>query len=155
MRKTFLILFAFTSCLAYSGCDTFDFIPLAGNSDTLVINLPSGTLSVYLKVWQGHVLDFCQTYDTKSEVSLFPDSLEVTYKGRRYPCSFVNEGDAKFLQITGLRKVRTSFTIDDRLNKGDTILVFSSGYLYSGNQRVDLKRLTLVLSKDIRGPMGS
>jgi len=135
------------------GCDTFYNIPLSGTSDSMEHRFDSGTLSVYLQVWQGHVFDFYQTYEVTNEVCLYPDSLIIEFKGDRYPCYFVSEKDnPRSLCFSGSRKIRTAFRIEHKVNKGDTIRVIPNGYIYSSGIRMDFRTLDLVLQADLRGP---
>jgi hypothetical protein len=137
-------------------CDTFNTIPLSGNSDTLVHKFDTGILSVYLQVWQGHSFDFYQTFDVRSETCLFPDSLIIEFKGQRFTCSFVaEENNPRFVCFSGRRKIRTAFEIKQHVNKGDTLWVTPAGYLYSAGKKVDFQSLILVIGANLRGPMGS
>ncbi len=153
--KTAIGLFIIGASLLV-GCDTFYRIPLSESSDTLSIKFDCCRLTVYLEVWQGHAFDFYQTYEAFGEVNLYPDSLVIVYKNQRYLCSFVAEkGNPRTLAFSGSRLVRTAFEIESKVNKGDTIKVFPNGYLYCGKKKLELKPLTLILSEDLRGPLGS
>ncbi|HEY9166151.1 MAG TPA: hypothetical protein VIS48_08335 [Candidatus Kryptonia bacterium] len=94
------------------GCDTFYNIPLSGSSDTLFVELGCGKMDTYLQVWQGHVFDFYQTFNGNEEVTLYPDSLKVYYKGQRFYCRPPNKKGMPFVSIIGHREVRTAFEID-------------------------------------------
>jgi hypothetical protein len=153
-KITIILFFSFVTLLI--GCDTFYRIPLSDSSDTLSVKYDCCQLDVYLEVWQGHAFDFYQTFDAYSGIILYPDSLVIEYKSQRCPCIFVAEkGNPKSLSISGKRKVRTAFYIKSKVNKGDTIKVFPNGYLYCGQNKLEIKPLILILSKDLRGPMGS
>ena len=156
IMKSKIIFFAIiVTSIYFIGCDTFYYIPLSDNSDTLSVNFNCGKLKMSLLVWQGHTFSFNQTYDVSDTVKLFSDSLYIEYKNNVYHCShYVDKCDSS-LSFIGFKNVRNSFEIDDKVNKGDTIKVFTKGYIHCESKSVYIKPMILIIKKDIRGPMGS
>lgn len=138
------------------GCDTFYTIPLSKESDTLRVNFDCGNIKITLQNWQGIAFDFYQYFDLEQEAVLHSDSLSVKYKGQDFECYFVGEdGDSSILTISGKRTVRTAFSIEQKINEGDTIIVIPDGYLYCNDKEVKIKELQLIIAQDLRGPLGS
>ncbi|MGE5679237.1 MAG: hypothetical protein ACM34K_00015 [Bacillota bacterium] len=149
------ILAAIIISISYlSGCDTFYSIPLNTNSDTLSVKFECGKADITLQNWQGHVFDFYQYYKIENKVKLYVDSLTIRYKGRIIPCHFVDD-ESKVIVVEGEKQIRTTFEIDDKIKRGDTITVIPDGYIYCNDKKLNLDSLQLIMTKDLKGPIGS
>lgn len=150
------ILFALMVLLiTIPSCDAFYIIPLNDKSKTLTVNFECGNVDIYLQNWQGHAFDFYQTFDVHQPVTLNLDSLRIKYKKNSYPCSFIGYPDSVKLTIKGKRKIRTAFQILRNVDKGDTLFVNPTGYIFCNGKSIEMDTITLVIQENLRVPMGS
>lgn len=168
MRARLPILTVITAAMLFAGCDTFYTLVLTAPTDTdaasdstLVLDHRCGRVSVDLQVWQGAVYDFYQQFGPTDTLTLYADSMVVTYADQRRPVHFVPGGrvdagtiadDGRTFMVKRPGLVRTAFDIDERLAAGDTIHVQTDGYAYCEGKPVALGPWTAVAPVDIHAP---
>jgi hypothetical protein len=161
-------LLLLSGCVVLAGCDTFYTLVLTAPTDTdaasdstLVLDHRCGRVSVQLQVWQGTAYDFYQRFAPTDTLTLYADSMVVTYDGQRRPVRFVPGGgvdagtiadDGRTFTVKREGLVRTAFQIDERLAAGDTIRVRTDGYAYCEGAPVELGPWTAVAPVDLLGP---
>lgn len=165
LRAAFLLLLF----LLLAGCDTFFTVALTSPADTgpvadstLTLDHRCGETTVRLIVWQGMSFDFYQTFAPTDTLTLYADSLVVTYDGERYPARHSIDfdpdtgtlsDDHRTFTVEQAGEVRTAFEITEkRVDAGDTIRVETAGYAYCAGRPLSLGTWTGVPDDDIRGP---
>lgn len=168
LRPFTVLLLPLLLAVLLVGCDTFYTLALTAPTDTdaasdstLVIDHRCGQVAVQLQVWQGQAYDFYQRFGPTDTLTLYADSMVVTYDGQRRPVHFLRAGDVDagtvsddghtfVVERPGL--VRTVFEIETRLAAGDTIRVRTDGYARCDGTPVTLGPWTAVAPVDIQGP---
>lgn len=135
------------------GCDTFYYIPLSKKSKDLTINTKCGRLNISLHNWQGDSFDFYQEYQLKDTVRIYKDSLYIFFKNKKYPTFFIKDSKGvlsdETLELIGKSSIRTSFYIDQEINKGDTLQIYPKGYLYCNGEVITLDSLDIIIHQDL------
>lgn len=151
--RAIIIVIIFLSC----GCDRFYFIPINGEAEPLKIEFDCGIANIKMINWQGRAYDFYQEFDLNQPIILYADSIHAYFKNVKYNVFFptLDYQNVSSVKIEGRQKLRIAFHIDEKVNKGDTIIVVPTGYLYCNDKKVNIYSLFLIPTENLRGPFES
>lgn len=143
--------------LIISSCDRFYHIPINGETEPLRLNFDCGSANIKLINWQGHSFDFYQDFNIKQPITLYADLIHAYFKNEKYNLFFptLDYQNIDKVNINENQSLRIAFHIEEKVNKGDTIMVVPNGYIYCKGKKVNVDTLFLIPTQNLRAPFES
>jgi hypothetical protein len=136
---------------AFSSCDTGEPLLIDGNGVEKEIAFACGHISVSADLMSRAFPLLYFDFNLSKEVTVFRDSIVISYKGGTRPFSVQcspDDCDEDVIELKGKGEMWMEIDLSRILPRGDTIEVRLSGFAQCEGQRVPLEHLYLVAPEE-------
>jgi len=146
----FKLLFLGTYTVFFS-CDPIIGVTINGFEHQWETSFACGKANIRVSSMGAHIFTIASNYKVFDTLYINTDSIKVTYRGTQIPYfHYVSnkKTELKQVAVSSASEIKMEFDIKEGVRVGEVINLETKGYLYCGNNPVQIDRIYLQITKD-------